>query len=181
MNDGTAAQRLAHLDALRGFALFGILVVNIGVFASVYYGTGLPDPAFSRPLDQWVNVLVAVLFESKFYLLFSFLFGYSFTLQIDAAQRAGAAFAPRFLRRLAGLAVLGLAHAVLLYHGDILLTYAVLGALLLALRRTAPERALRWACWLALLAGLGAGRPAGASAPVARRAGRGFAAGRGGR
>ncbi|CPI56070.1 Predicted membrane protein [Bordetella pertussis] len=155
MNDGTAAQRLAHLDALRGFALFGILVVNIGVFASVYYGTGLPDPAFSRPLDQWVNVLVAVLFESKFYLLFSFLFGYSFTLQIDAAQRAGAAFAPRFLRRLAGLAVLGLAHAVLLYHGDILLTYAVLGALLLALRRTAPERALRWACWLALLAGLG--------------------------
>ncbi|CFP58981.1 Predicted membrane protein [Bordetella pertussis] len=79
MNDGTAAQRLAHLDALRGFALFGILVVNIGVFASVYYGTGLPDPAFSRPLDQWVNVLVAVLFESKFYLLFSFLFGYSFT------------------------------------------------------------------------------------------------------
>ncbi|QIY02685.1 DUF418 domain-containing protein [Bordetella bronchiseptica] len=155
MNDGTAAQRLAHLDALRGFALFGILVVNIGVFASVYYGTGLPDPAFSRPLDQWVNVLVAVLFESKFYLLFSFLFGYSFTLQIDAAQRAGAAFAPRFLRRLAGLAVLGLAHAVLLYHGDILLTYAVLGALLLVLRRTAPERALRWACWLALLAGLG--------------------------
>ncbi|KDB70997.1 hypothetical protein AZ21_5059, partial [Bordetella bronchiseptica B20-10725633] len=47
-NDGTAAQRLVHLDALRGFALFGILVVNIGVFASVYYGTGLPDPAFSR-------------------------------------------------------------------------------------------------------------------------------------
>ncbi|MBI1752450.1 MAG: DUF418 domain-containing protein [Acidobacteria bacterium] len=135
--------RLLGLDALRGLALFGILVVNSAAFASPYYGTGLVDPAFARPLDQAVRGLVSLLFETKFYLLFSFLFGYSFTLQMDAADRAGAAFVPRFLRRLGGLAVIGLAHGLLFFHGDILSTYALLGLVLLALRRWEPARALK--------------------------------------
>ncbi|MGB3816728.1 DUF418 domain-containing protein [Achromobacter pulmonis] len=143
-----APPRLAHVDALRGFALLGILVVNIGVFASPFYASGIVDPAFARPWDQAVRWLVAWLFETKFYLLFSFLFGYSFTLQISAAERAGVAFGPRFLRRLAGLAALGLAHAVLFYQGDILLTYALLGLALMACRGMAPGRALRVALWL---------------------------------
>ncbi|MGE8639096.1 MAG: DUF418 domain-containing protein [Achromobacter sp.] len=144
--------RLGHVDALRGFALFGILVVNIGVFSSPFYGAGMADPAYSRPLDLAVRWLIAWLFETKFYLLFSFLFGYSFTLQMSAAERSQAAFAPRFLRRLAGLALLGLAHAVLFYQGDILLTYALLGVGLLLCRRMAPKRALRAALWLIVLA-----------------------------
>lgn len=147
--------RLSDVDALRGFALLGILVVNIGVFASPYYGTGLVDPAFDRPRDHVVLWLVALLFETKFYLLFSFLFGYSFTLQIAAAERAGAPFAPRFRRRLLGLALLGAAHAVLLYQGDILLAYAVLGAVLLRWRGLEPARALRRAAWLVLACGAG--------------------------
>lgn len=150
----TAPQRLAHVDALRGFALFGILVVNIGVFASPFYANGITDPGFSGAWDVAVRWLVAWLFETKFYLLFSFLFGYSFTLQMSAAERGGAAFGPRFLRRLAGLALLGLAHAVLFYQGDILLTYAVLGLLLMACRRMEPGRALRRALWLIGLASL---------------------------
>ena len=84
------------------FALFGILVVNIGVFASPYYGSGVVDPAFGRPLDLAASWVFGLLFETKFYLLFSFLFGYSFTLQMAAAERGQAAFLPRFLRRLAG-------------------------------------------------------------------------------
>lgn len=147
-----AGKRLAQVDALRGFALFGILVVNIGVFASPFYGAGVPDPLYSRPLDLAVRWLIAWLFETKFYLLFSFLFGYSFTLQMAAAERSQAAFAPRFLRRLAGLAVLGAAHAVLFYQGDILVTYALLGLALLLCRRMRPERALRGALWLIVLA-----------------------------
>ncbi|KRC82999.1 hypothetical protein ASE30_23695 [Achromobacter sp. Root83] len=146
--------RLAQVDALRGFALFGILVVNIGVFASPFYGASTPDPAYSRPLDLTVGWLVAWLFETKFYLLFSFLFGYSFTLQMAAAERSQAAFAPRFLRRLAGLAILGLAHAVLFYQGDILVTYALLGLALLLCRRMDPGRALRGALWLIVLAAM---------------------------
>lgn len=149
---GHARQRLAHVDALRGFALFGILVVNIGVFASPFYGAGVPDPLFSRPVDLAVRWLVAWLFETKFYLLFSFLFGYSFTLQMAAAERGESAFAPRFLRRLAGLAVLGVAHAVLFYQGDILVTYALLGLALLLCRHMDPARALRIALWLIVLA-----------------------------
>lgn len=141
--DAPRPDRLLGLDALRGLALFGILVVNSAAFASPYYGTGLADPAFGRPLDQVVRGLVSLLFETKFYLLFSFLFGYSFTLQMDAAERAGAAFVPRFLRRLSGLAVIGLAHGLLFFHGDILSTYALLGLALLALRRLEPARALR--------------------------------------
>ena len=170
--------RLQQVDALRGFALFGILVVNIGVFASPYYGSGVVDPAFGRPLDLAASWVFGLLFETKFYLLFSFLFGYSFTLQMAAAERGQAAFLPRFLRRLAGLAALGAAHAVLFYHGDILLTYAILGLLLLCCRNLEPARALRLALWLiglasaawAVLAGLSLLDPPGPE--VAAGAGR---------
>lgn len=149
-----AGPRLHHVDALRGFALFGILIVNIGVFSSPFYGAGMADPNYSSALDVAVRWLIACLFETKFYLLFSFLFGYSFTLQMSAAERGQAAFGPRFLRRLAGLAVLGLMHAVLFYQGDILLTYALLGLGLLACRTLAPRHALRAALWLIVVASL---------------------------
>ncbi|MFF1917490.1 DUF418 domain-containing protein [Streptomyces sp. NPDC058239] len=142
--------RLAQVDALRGFALFGILMVNITYMASAYHGTGLEDPGLGGPLSEAVRRLVAVLFEAKFFLLFSFLFGYSFTLQIDSAERRGAQFAPRFLRRLTGLFVIGAVHAVVLFPGDILTLYAVLGLILLALRRIQPRTAVRIA--VALLA-----------------------------
>jgi len=137
--------RLLHLDALRGFALLGILLVNIGAFASAFFGLGVGDPQFAGPLDRAVRWAVALLFETKFYLLFSFLFGYSFSLQMDSAERAGKAFVPRMRRRLLGLLLLGLAHAVLLYLGDILSTYALLGLVLLALRGCADGQLQRWA------------------------------------
>lgn len=142
--------RITHVDALRGFALFGILVVNISAFASPYYGLGVADPAFGSPLDLAVRFVIALLFETKFYLLFSFLFGYSFTLQMQSAERAGEAFVPRLLRRQAGLWVIGLMHAVLLFYGDILTTYAVLGVVLLWLRNIEEARALRLAKWLVI-------------------------------
>lgn len=149
-----AAPRIHALDALRGFALLGILMVNIGAFASAYYGSGVADPAFDRPLDGFVLGLVRMLFETKFYLLFSFLFGYSFALQMASAQRAQKAFVPRYLRRSAGLLVLGVAHAVLLFSGDILVTYALLGVVLLSLRGLAPGGAARLAVGLVVVTGL---------------------------
>ncbi|RST55511.1 DUF418 domain-containing protein [Variovorax sp. MHTC-1] len=143
--------RLLHLDALRGFALLGILMVNITAFASAYFGIAAPDPAFARPVDRAVRWLVAFLFETKFYLLFSFLFGYSFTLQMTAAERSGKAFEPRMLRRLLGLWLIGAAHAVWLFHGDILGTYAVLGLVLLWLRQQTDAQAAWRACVLTLM------------------------------
>ncbi|OKI63968.1 DUF418 domain-containing protein [Micromonospora sp. CB01531] len=137
-----AFDRILDVDALRGFALFGILLVNIWYFASGYAFHRIPDPAYPSWLDHRIHDSVALLFEMKFYLLFSFLFGYSFTLQLDAARRRDTAFRPRFLRRLAGLFVLGGLHAVLLFHGDILTTYAVLGLVLLAVHRIRPRTAV---------------------------------------
>lgn len=149
-----APPREGTVDALRGFALFGILVVNIASFASAHYAIGLPDPLAASAGGRWAVFVRSMLFESKFYLLFSFLFGYSFTLQMQAAERAGAAFVPRMARRLATLWLLGLAHAVLLYQGDILTTYAVLGAVLLMLRRRADGFLLRAAAALVLATAL---------------------------
>ncbi|WP_309248521.1 DUF418 domain-containing protein [Streptomyces sp. MNP-20] len=151
----TARARLTDVDALRGFALLGILLVNIHYLASAHHGSGVEDPAFGAPLDTAVRSVTAALFEAKFFLLFSFLFGYSFTLQLTSAERAGARFAPRFLRRLAGLFVLGVLHAVLLFPGDILTTYAALGLILLSLRRMRPRTAVRLAVALCALTALG--------------------------
>ncbi|GAB3967766.1 DUF418 domain-containing protein [Streptomyces sparsus] len=151
------APRLHSADALRGFALLGIMVVNIRYFASGYAVHGAEDPAFDGPLDDAARFAVSLLFETKFYLLFSFLFGYSFTLQTQSAERAGRRLGPRHLRRLAGLFLLGAAHAVLLFYGDILAAYAVLGLLLYLLRDVSNRTALVLAgCllgWVALMFG----------------------------
>ncbi|WP_454813119.1 DUF418 domain-containing protein [Labrys neptuniae] len=154
MSRSTTPARLANVDALRGFALFGILVVNITAFASVYYGRGVTDPAFTSLTGRLAEGLVSFVFETKFYLLFSFLFGYSFTLQMRSAERAGEPLVPRMLRRQIGLWLIGLTHAVLLFHGDILTTYAVLGGILLMLRHCSDRAALRLAAWLIAATGL---------------------------
>ncbi|MET4898650.1 DUF418 domain-containing protein [Sphingomonadaceae bacterium jetA1] len=125
--------RIESIDAVRGFALAGILVVNSLVFASTWYGTGLTAPDTSW-LDMLIEGVISTLFELKFYLLFSFLFGYSVTLQMQSVEKAGASFLPRMLRRQFGLFLIGALHAVVLFHGDILTTYSSLGLALLALR-----------------------------------------------
>ena len=186
----TSCARIADVDALRGCALFGILAVNIGAFATPWFGLGLTDPAFHGGVDRATHFLVALLFETKFYLLFSFLFGYSFTLQMQAAARAGAPFAPRMLRRQAGLWLIGALHAVILFHGDILTTYAVLGIVLLALHRCGERTALAlaailltvcvafWA-WMAWLQGLQPPGGAEHAVAMARQAAAALAAYRG--
>jgi uncharacterized protein len=136
-----AGPRIADVDALRGMALLGILVVNIAFFASGYPFHLVADPRFDSWADQGVTELVEMLVAMKAYLLFAFLFGYSFTLQMESAARRGVNFVPRFRRRAAGLFALGVLHAVLLFHGDILTTYAVFGLVLLAVRRISARTA----------------------------------------
>ncbi|MBL7628940.1 DUF418 domain-containing protein [Frankia nepalensis] len=137
-----SAGRIADVDALRGMALLGILVVNVAFFASGYPFHLVVDPQHGSWPDRTVSWLIEALVTMKAYLLFSFLFGYSFTLQIGSARRRGVEFAPRFRRRLAGLFMIGVLHAVLLFQGDILTTYALLGLVLLALSRTSTRVAL---------------------------------------
>jgi uncharacterized protein len=150
----SARPREFLVDALRGFALLGILVVNIASFSSTYYGAGVPDPMAVSLVERCASFVRTFVFETKFYLLFSFLFGYSFSLQMQSAQRDGKRFAPRMARRLLGLWGLGLLHAVLLYHGDILTTYAVIGLVLLMVRRRGDVFLMRAAIGLVLATSL---------------------------
>ncbi|MFD3329740.1 DUF418 domain-containing protein [Streptomyces sp. NPDC058701] len=141
-----AQPRISELDALRGFALLGILLVNALMMASPYALGTIDDPGAST-FDRTVEGLVQTFVAGKFYLLFSFLFGYSFSLQLTSADRDGDRPVPRLLRRSLGLFALGALHAVLLFSGDILMTYAVLGLILIAVRGCAPQTALR-AAWI---------------------------------
>lgn len=171
--------RSAFADALRGFALVGICVVNLPWLA---WPTSYPPPGFSSP-DAAARLLAAVFFEGKFFPLFSFLFGFGFARQLERARAGGAAEAASYARRLAGLFVLGALHAVLLFVGDILATYALLGAALWAVRGWPDARLLALArgcvgaaaLAYALLAWGGAGgggtaEAAAAEAASARRA-----------
>ena len=144
------AERVEVVDVLRGFALCGILVVNIMWFKAPgsLGGFGYEGP----PLDRLVAAGVFALAQAKFFTLFSFLFGWGFAAQFLRAEERGAAagFPRRYLRRSAILGLIGVVHIVLLSEGDILL-YAVLGLLLLPLRRARPEILRRWVKWLLIV------------------------------
>lgn len=121
-----APERILALDAIRGFALFGILVVNVlGVSGIRAYGvdeTSAIDPAVQR--------VVQLLFQGKFVSLFSILFGISFFLQLDRLHANGVGTFPTYWRRLGILFVIGMVHA-LFAPGEVLMPYALCGALLL--------------------------------------------------
>ena len=123
--------RIAWLDAVRGFALLGILLMNLEAFTGPYLQamSGI-DPSLSGA-DRLADAFVYVFVQSKFWTLFSLLFGVGFALMQDGARRARADFTLVYSRRLMALAVFGLAHALLLWEGDILFTYALAGAVLL--------------------------------------------------
>ncbi|MCE4553809.1 hypothetical protein [Pelomonas cellulosilytica] len=126
-------ERLIAVDVLRGFALFGILYAHM----IVWYTAGpLPQELFQKfqtvpaGLAFGANVL---LFMGKFFSVFSFLFGLSFTIQINSLARRGDNVALRFGWRLAVLGLIAFVHH-LLWRGDILSIYVPLGFLLILAR-----------------------------------------------
>ncbi|HEX6928689.1 MAG TPA: DUF418 domain-containing protein [Gammaproteobacteria bacterium] len=124
------SERVDTIDVLRGFAMFGILLVNIGFFvfpvSEPFY---LPDTA--GDLDRAVHWLTAVLAQGKFYPLFSFLFGLGFAIQLERARLHGRTLENVHVRRLLVLMAIGLLHGIFIWAGDILVAYAFLGFLLL--------------------------------------------------
>jgi uncharacterized protein len=131
-------QRDRSVDALRGFALFGVILVNVPFFAFPIY----EGPAILGAVDAWAFGGLSALAIGKFFLIFSFLFGFGFATSIAADQRNGRASGPRFARRLSGLLAFGLAHVVFLFIGDILILYAALGILLWLVRGLSPRTLL---------------------------------------
>lgn len=143
-------QRESSIDALRAFALFGILVVNLPFFAITY---GFAGGVWQDADPLWINVLAAGviqgLFESKFILIFSALFGFAALQQF---QRYGTAY---YLRRLVVLALFGVVNLAFLFEADILLPYAAIGLLLLIVRHASVRGLLVYGVALWALAILG--------------------------
>ena len=136
------AQRDGFPDILRGFALLGIAMVNIQFF-SISTFNGAESLDLTDPQTASVAFLVAALFQAKFYLLFSFLFGYSahYVLKGEKSNRR------RWIARSVGLVLLGLLHLTFFFHGDILFLYGVF-ALLLTFLYFRKEKTLKVWAWV---------------------------------
>jgi len=140
-----ASKRIDLVDALRAFALAGILQVNIQSFV---WGSGDPLGYFATPpslADTVVYLLIGTFVSIKFLSIFAFLFGLGFALQWRSLRRrmAPAEAGRAYRRRLRFLLLLGLAHGSLLYYGDILTAYAVAGMVLLLYAQTRPAALAR--------------------------------------
>jgi uncharacterized membrane protein YeiB/ABC-type multidrug transport system ATPase subunit len=136
------AKRILSLDLIRGFALAGVLAVNAAYFAAPLSAVVNPG---SGPLavsggSAWSWLLPYVLFEYKSMALFSMLFGAS--LYLVGGERGDVERSRVVRRRLAWLALFGAVHGIFFWFGDILLSYAVAGAIVLPLRSWAPRRLL---------------------------------------
>lgn len=131
--------RIEVIDVLRGFTLFGIALVH---FTEQFYA-GMPPEghniAGTAVVDQVVSGIVGIFIQGKFFMIFSFLFGMSFFIQLNKSE-GSAGFILRFLWRLIILFGIGLLHQIH-YRGDILTIYAILGIGLLVAFRF-PDRLL---------------------------------------
>ncbi len=136
-------ERVSSVDVLRGVALLGILAMNIASF-------GAPGSVYSNPqagrddwgLNDFLWTFNHLIFDTKMMSLFSMLFGAGLVLMGDRADAKGRKFAWFYYRRVLWLLAIGLAHAYLIWTGDILVLYAQCGLLLYPLRKLAPHRLL---------------------------------------
>lgn len=127
-------------DILRGFALFGIALVNVP-YLSIDTINAAEGADLTTPSNAVAAFLVMAFFQAKFYLLFSFLFGYSahYVIKNEKSKRG------RWIARSCGLLILGVLHFTFLFHGDILFLYGLFGLLLTALYFRSDKVIRGWA------------------------------------
>lgn len=143
----TSSQRIVSIDVLRGFAVLGILVMNIQSFAMI--SVAYMNPTAYGDLqgaNYWVWYFCHVLADQKMMTIFSMLFGAGIVVMTSRSEAAGRGSAGVHYRRMGWLLVLGLLHAHLLWYGDILYFYALCGMVAYLFRKMPP--------WLLLLLGL---------------------------
>jgi uncharacterized protein len=139
--------RLHVLDVLRGLSLFGILQANVLVFSGLLFMALVGDLTLS-PLDEAVGFVIETLVHGKFYSLFSLLFGIGFHVFLSRAGTRGAPAKPLFRRRLWLLLAAGFLHATLLWSGDILMLYAMVGFVLIPFHGLPSRTQLAWVAGL---------------------------------
>jgi uncharacterized protein len=121
----THKSRIEVVDALRGFALLGVL------FANVPFGG---EPPIESVFDGTLSFLSDLLISKKFITIFSILFGFGFYIQMSRAEQSGVHFKSYFLKRMALLFLIGTIHCFVLWNGDIIMSYAFGGIFLLLIR-----------------------------------------------
>lgn len=139
------SERILFIDVLRGMALFGILAANMRAFfapVDVYENINV---LFHGHADRIAQGLVDAFIQGKFISLFSFMFGLGFAIQMSRAEARGVRFMGFYPRRLIALLIFGLIHGIFIWAGDILVTYAFSGALLLLFRKRQQKTLLWWA------------------------------------
>ena len=138
-----ASERMATLDIVRGFALLGILIMNMPGFGTSFFAEADGSHLWTGPVDRAAEQVRNLLFSGKFNSMFSLLFGIGFTIQFARMQQADPQHASRlYLRRLLVLGVVGLLHACVFWTGDVLHVYALLGLLALGVLRRASDRTI---------------------------------------
>ncbi len=143
------SERITTLDILRGFALMGILIMNMPGFNTSFFTEADGTHLWTGAVDQAAEHVREALFSGKFNSMFSLLFGLGFTIQFTRmSARYPAQATGLYLRRLLVLAVLGVVHAWVFWPGDVLHTYAILGLLLVLGLRRVSDRTI-----MALIAG----------------------------
>ena len=139
----SVSDRIASIDVLRGFAVLGILIMNIQFF-SMPFAAYLNPTAFGdfTGINYRVWLLGHLFADQKFMTIFSLLFGAGIIVLTRRIEAAGRSSARIFYRRTFWLLVFGLLHAYLIWYGDILVLYAVCGFLVFLLRKLSPARLL---------------------------------------
>jgi uncharacterized protein len=148
MNTNQSTNRIITVDALRGFALAGILFAH---FVYWYSGASLPQSIYTKFTDagsQFANIFNSIFIFGKFYTFFSFLFGLSFFLQMKSLEKKDDSLIFRYAWRLVILGIIGLIHHAL-WRGDILSIYVPLGFVLLFTRKLSNKWLLITALFLA--------------------------------
>lgn len=145
-------ERVEVLDVIRGFALLGILIVNMIWFSTpALYLELLGKNMWTGFWDRTVSSVISLFIEGKFYTMFSFLFGLGFVIFYERAKTKTNSPTLLFYRRLFILLLIGLAHAFFIWYGDILVSYALLGFLLPLFFNKKPKTLLIWAAVLFLI------------------------------
>ncbi len=143
-NLAPVSQRIELLDVIRGFALVGILFANILSWSGLKF---LPIDVIESfgnfEVDVKIYRLLKFFVDTKFYTIFSLLFGIGFALQISK-NRDNPDFPPLYARRLALLLLIGICHA-LIWSGDILMLYALMGFIMLGIRKVSQKAILQLA------------------------------------
>ncbi len=138
--------RHISLDALRGFAVMGILAMNIIGFAMPEWAYVSPGAyGGETPADRISWFFSFILVDGKMRGLFSLLFGASMMLIIERAEAKQQSAARTHYARMFWLALFGLAHYFLLWFGDILFTYAMIGCVAFLMHEWEPKRLIKWA------------------------------------